>query len=405
MGKTAFRKVNFLIGLQYLVTRRKQSTLAALGVTLGVSTFIVMVSFMTGVNTFLNDAVLNGNPDIIISPRNDPESKGKSPVSNFLPEKKSKIEKILKGPENIQAFSPQIISPAILISETQQLPVGLNGVLPSYEKAMVDLDRRLIQGGGFEGLNDQKSILLGISLAKRLGVKSGASIRVILPTGKSIELIVSGIFSFGITTIDNLRAYVHAATLQGLLNSPDGVSNVHIKLKDRNELESIKSLLLQKVNGIEIQDWKANNKTIVIGNKVRNVLTWSISMALLLVAGFGIYNILNSTVIQKRKDIAVLKTMGYSTKDIVVIFLVQSFVIGFVGTVIGGLLGYLGSFLISSTPLETTDFIIVETYPVSFMPLHYFLGIGFGFLVAILAGYFPSKKASRVDPVTIIRGI
>ena len=221
---------------------------------------------------------------------------------------------------------------------------------------------------------------------------------------KNQQLEVSGIFSFGITTIDNVRTYISAETLQHLLGQKNRITNIHIKLEDRDDV-SIKDDLVQKFEGITTEDWKDSNKTIVIGNKVRDILTWSVSFALLLVAGFGIYNILNITVIQKRKDIAVLKTVGYSSNDIVFIFLVQSIIIGVLGAFLGTLLGYGISYLISTTPLDTSDFIIVETYPINFKFFYYILGFLFGVLTTIFAGYFPSRKASKVDPVTIIRGI
>jgi len=198
---------------------------------------------------------------------------------------------------------------------------------------------------------------------------------------------------------------VHTEVLENLLSiEKENATHIHIKLKDRDNLE-IESSLIASRDDINIIDWQDSNKTIVVGNKVRNVLTWAVSFALLLIAGFGIYNILNITVIQKRKDIAVLKTMGYTSTDIVFIFLVQSFVIGLLGSFLGAILGYIISYAISQTPLDTTDFIIVETYPVLFEPIFYILGVSFGTLTSLLAGYFPSKKASKVDPVTIIRGI
>lgn len=404
MPKSTFNTVNLFIAYQYLISRKKQSILATIGVLLGVSIFIVMISFMTGVNDFLDDAVFNGSPDIIISKKSDTTVK-KSVLGIQVPalEQVNDISGFLEKSENVQAFSQQVISPAILISDTQQFPVSINGVSPENEREMVDLKRRSIQGNGFQSLNNKHSILLGVSLAKRLQVSEGDMLRLILPNGKSGNLVVSGIFSFGITTIDNLRTYVHIDTLQDFLGSPS-ITNIHIKLKNRDKVD-LKSRLIEHYKTISVTDWKDSNKTIVIGNKVRDVLTWSISFALLLVAGFGIYNILNITVIQKRKDIAVLKTMGYTSKDIVFIFLVQSFLIGFIGAVLGVIFGYLISYAISQTPLETSDFLIADTYPVTFKLLYYILGAFFGISTSIFAGYFPSKKASKVDPVTIIRGI
>ncbi|MGY3791908.1 ABC transporter permease [Aquimarina sp. 433] len=404
MSKTIFIKTNVFIAMQYLFARKKQSFLAMIGVLLGVTTFIVMINFMTGVNDFLDDAVFNGSPDIIIS--KDVEKPNANSIlsqGSFL-DNYDKIDSFLKDKNNVQGFAHQIISPAILISDAKQLPGSINGVFPTQEDTMVDLERRLVEGKGFQSLSAKNTILIGISLAKRLQVSVGDSIKMILPNGRNQQLEVSGIFSFGITTIDNVRTYTSSETLQHLLGQKNHITNIHIKLKDRDDV-SIKDDLVQKFQGITTEDWKDSNKTIVIGNKVRDILTWSVSFALLLVAGFGIYNILNITVIQKRKDIAVLKTVGYSSEDIVFIFLVQSIIIGVFGAFLGVLFGYGISYLISTTPLDTSDFIIVETYPINFKVFYYVLGFFFGVLTTAFAGYFPSKKASKVDPVTIIRGI
>ncbi|MHA7055667.1 ABC transporter permease [Aquimarina sp. M1] len=404
MSKRVFNKTNIFIAIQYLSARKKQSFLATIGVLLGVTTFIVMINFMTGVNDFLDDAVFNGSPDLIIGAKAKKQT-ANVPLSaaNYI-DSSAQINRYLTTHKNIQNFAYQIISPAIMSSDAKQFPGSINGVFPSQERRMVDLDRRLIKGEGFESLKYKNTILLGVSLAKRLQVSVGDPLIIILPNGKNTTLTVSGIFSFGITTIDNVRTYVSGHTIQNLLGQRDGITSIHIKLRNRDDI-SIKSDLATKINGITTEDWKDNNKTIVIGNKVRDILTWSVSFALLLVAGFGIYNILNITVVQKRKDIAVLKTIGYGSNDIIFIFLIQSLIIGILGAVFGGILGYIISYLISTTPLDTSDFIIVDTYPINFKGSYYTLGLLFGIFTTVFAGYFPSRKASMVDPVTIIRGI
>ncbi len=405
MSKQVINSTNIFIAFQYLLARKKQSLLATIGVMLGVTTFIVMINFMTGVNDFLDDAVFNGSPDIIISAKQKKlSSKPIFGVRINSLEKVKNIDHLLSKENNIQSFAHQVISPAILVSESKQLPGSINGVFPSSEKEMVDLKRRLIEGKGFESLTEENAILLGISLAKKLQVSVGDHLKMILPNGKSMHLKITGVFSFGITTIDNVRTYFPAKTLQNLLGQNDAITHVHIKLKDRDDV-GLKTELSQQIGAATIEDWKDANKTIVIGNKVRDILTWSVSFALLLVAGFGMYNILNITVIHKRKDIAVLKTIGYSAADIIFVFLMQSAIIGLLGALFGAGLGYLISYMISATPLDTSDFIIVDTYPINFKLVYYVLGIVFGILTTMLAGYFPSKKASKVDPVTIIRGI
>ena len=184
MSKTIFTKTNIFIALQYLFARKKQSFLAMIGVLLGVTTFIVMINFMTGVNDFLDDAVFNGSPDIIIS-KDVEKLKANSIVNqgSFL-ENYDKIDAFLKEENNVQSFAYQMISPAILVSDAKQLPGSINGVFPIQEDTMVDLERRLIEGKGFQSLSAKNTILIGISLAKRLQVSVGDSIKMILPNGK-----------------------------------------------------------------------------------------------------------------------------------------------------------------------------------------------------------------------------
>ncbi len=400
-------KANLFIGLQYLTSKKKQSFLAMLGVLFGVATFIVMINFMTGVNDFLDIAVFEGSPDIVISAK--PETKNTiedfdldlmlHPLQN-----EKKIQQIISSSNNVKQYAKQVITPAIFISKYVQLPGAINGINPEKEKKLYDLDKRIISGQGFKSLTTPNKIIIGISLAEKLLVKTGDSLRILIPNGNEQTMEVGGIFSFGITTIDNIRTYAPVTTIQSLLDQNQLTTNIHIKLKDRNDTK-LKDTLLNKIKNITVEDWKDNNKTIVAGNKVRDILTWSVSFALLLVAGFGIYNIMNNTVVQKRKDIAVLKTIGYKENDIVFIFIIQSLFIGLIGALLGILIGYIVSYLISVTPLQANDFIIVDTYPVNFKAIYYMLGGFFGIITTLLAGYFPAKKASRVDPTEIIRSL
>ena len=403
MVKGLFNRVNLFIALQYLRSKKRQSILATLGVTLGVTTFIVLLSFMTGVNEFLDDAIFKGNPEIVIGPKANTGNGHSIALGTITPLKDPDlITRYLDEEYNVASLSRQIVTPAILISQDGQFPVTLNGIVPDQEVKMVDLDRRLVQGDGFVSINKPGNVLLGSSLADKLGIRVGDDLKVVLINQKMIKLRVSGIFSFGISNIDQLRAYMKLDRLEHLLSDESLTTHIHVKLKERDDLK-IKSKLQERFPDIVVSDWKESNKTIVVGNKVRNVLTWSVSAALLLVAGLGIFNILNITVIQKRKDIAVFKTMGYSPEDLTSIFLIKSIAIGLTGSILGGVLGYFISSIISGIPLDTSDFIIAETYPIKFDSLYYFIAMLFGLLTAVISGYFPAKRASNTDPVHIIR--
>jgi lipoprotein-releasing system permease protein len=162
--------------------------------------------------------------------------------------------------------------------------------------------------------------------------------------------------------------------------------------------------LKTELPSLRVEDWQAANASILAGEKIRDIMTGVISFTLLLVAGFGIYNIMNMNIINKMKDIAILKATGFQGKDITAIFLFQSLIIGILGGLLGLLVGFIFCYLLSKTPFPEGSFIRIDTYPVNFIPLHYVLGILFGFLTTLFAGFFPALKASKIDPVSILRG-
>ena len=161
---------------------------------------------------------------------------------------------------------------------------------------------------------------------------------------------------------------------------------------------------LQKNFGYRAEDWETANATFLTGVIIRNILTYSVSITLLVVAGFGIYNILNMTIHNKMKDIAILKAMGFAGGDVKQIFMIQSLVIGFVGSAMGLVIGYGLSYLISKAPFDGGDFVSLDHFPVNFDPKYYVIGIVFGVATTALAGYMPSRKASKLDPIEILRG-
>jgi len=137
---------------------------------------------------------------------------------------------------------------------------------------------------------------------------------------------------------------------------------------------------------------------------VRNIMTYVVSITLLIVAGFGIYNIISMNVHNKIKDIAILKATGFSGKDVVRIFMMQAVIIGFVGAFTGIVIGFLLSLAISTIPFTGGEFASIDHFPVKFSAAFYIFAIVFGIVTTLIAAYLPSKKASRVDPVVILRG-
>ena len=175
-------------------------------------------------------------------------------------------------------------------------------------------------------------------------------------------------------------------------------------MKDVNAASAFRKKLENQLPGVYVEDWETANASMLAGDKIRNILTAVVCITLLTVAGFGIYNIMNMNIINKMKDIAILKATGFQGNDITGIFLLQSLMIGIAGGLLGLLIGFFFSYLLSKAPFPAASFFRIKTFPVNFKAVHYIAGLMFGFLTTLFAGYFPSKRAAKIDPVQIIRG-
>jgi lipoprotein-releasing system permease protein len=394
-----------------------------LGVMFGIAMFIFMISFMKGVNKFIENTMLAAIPDIHIY--NDIRTDyTHSVTAAWLREdsakivvvhhpRPSKIHLNLKNPGLIIAdlnATPDVavVSP---LSSTQVFfnygPVQLNGMLDGVdiyaEDRIFDLAKKMISGHPEDLLSTDKGILLGQGLADKLNVAKGDLITLASPTGATMRFRVAGTFSFGMNAVDNIKAYTTLAGVQQLLGKDrDYITDIRIRLHDLAQA-STTAVLLGRKYGYKSEDWETTNPSIKTGNRIRDTLTWVVSITLLTVAGFGIYNIMNMVITSKMKDIAILKAQGFSGKDILMIFLSQSLVIGVSGAIFGLGLGYAMSYGMSRVPFPQGEITSLKYFPVIFETRYYLLGAAFGILTTFVAGVMPARKAARVDPVAILR--
>lgn len=253
-------------------------------------------------------------------------------------------------------------------------------------------------------LTSKDGILMGKGLADKMNLNLGDHVNVTTPQGNTQLMRIVGIFKTNIGAIDNIRSYASISTVQTLMNKDNRyITDIHVKFFDINKAKYY-SKIYHSQYGYKSEDWEEANATILSSFIIRNVLTMVVVTTLLVVAGFGIYNIMNMTIYDKMKDIAILKATGFEQKDIVQVFLFQAIFIGLMGGVAGLSLGFVLSYILSITPFDAGEFLSVDTFPVNMDPKFYLFGLVFGVLTTIFAGYFPSRKASKIDPVVILRG-
>jgi lipoprotein-releasing system permease protein len=204
--------------------------------------------------------------------------------------------------------------------------------------------------------------------------------------------------------IDNVQSYVNLKMAQRIFGeSKNYITDINIKLFDI-ELAPEVATSLSKKFGVTATDIQTANAQFETGSMVRTLISYAVSITLLIVAGFGIYNILNMLIFEKMNDIAILKATGFSGLDVQWIFMSQAIIIGLVGGLAGLSLGYSVSLIIDNTSFETPAMPTIKTYPIDYSLKFYLIGVTFALISTFFAGWFPSRKARKIDPVDIIRG-
>jgi lipoprotein-releasing system permease protein len=417
-------KLAFTIASTHLLTKKRQSIIAMLGVTFGISMFIIMISFMTGVNDFLEDMAMDNTPHIrIYKPIELKENKiiaqGKTNSEKdwFVLEHqrpKRELTKIKNGlimAQHISAMpevlgvAPQVSTKVFFNNGPTQIPGTLSGIDIEMQEKLFQLEEKMDYGTLRDLQKGSDVIIVGKGLAKKMNVKMGDRVSVTTPEGNNVNVRIVGIFSFGIAAWDETKSYATLATVQKIMGvDPSYITELHMKLRNKEQAVAFKKVLEQHYPDAYMEDWEAANASILAGTQIRNIMTTVVCVTLLIVAGFGIYNIMNMNIINKMKDIAILKATGFQGNDITGIFLLQSLMIGIAGGLFGLFLGAFVSFLLSRAPFPAGEIVRMKTFPVNFKLVHYMAGLFFGFLTTLFAGYFPSKRAAKVDPVKIIRG-
>jgi len=415
-------RVIFDITRTHLLSRIKQSGIAALGVTFGIGMFIIMIGFMTGLNGLLDGLILNRTPHIHIYNEIEPsESQPIDLITDFentmkivssIKPKQSQVRihnalpliSQLKKDERVKGVTPQVNANVFYLAGSIQLNGMITGINVLDEVDLFNFGDYIVEGNPKDLVKNNKGILLGSGIATKMSVTIGDRIQVKAVNGGIIPLKIVGIFQSGLATVDNVQSYVNLKTAQQLQGGGnDYISDINVKLWDM-ELAPKMSKEISSQHKLTAIDIKTANAQFDTGSSARNLITYVVSITLLTVAGFGIYNILNMLIYEKMNDIAILKATGFSGKDVKLIFMSQAILIGLVGGIMGLLLGLTGSFIIDNIPYNTPSLPTITTYPVTYDYTYYLIGISFALVSTFLAGYLPAKKAEKIDPVEIIRG-
>lgn len=414
-------KLIFNIATHLLRARLKQTIVAAVGVTFGIAMFIALNGFMNGLNDLLDGLMLNRTAHVRLYNEIKPskvqpiilDEKYKNStnfISSVKPKDRGKaiynsqaIIQYLKADKRIIDVAPKITEPVFFNSGTIEISGIIDGIDVLPEEKLFRVSDYIIDGN-VNDLVQSNSIIIGKGLADKMLLARGDVIKVTSAKGNLASLKIVGISQSGIAEFDNTMSYTSLATAQKLLGEATNyVTDIQVKLFDMKIAPTVAKEFQNKFD-LDAIDYQTANSQFETGSSVRSIISYAVGIVLLIVAGFGIYNILNMMIFEKMDSIAILKATGFSGNDVKWIFISLALIIGIVGGIFGLIFGYIFSSIIDAIPFETASLPTIKTYPINYNPMFYIIGILFALITTTIAGLFPALKASKVDPVEIIRG-
>jgi lipoprotein-releasing system permease protein len=404
--------INTDIAVTYTITSRKQTFVAVLGVLLGMSVYIFMNSMNNGFDRSANAAFFKSTPHIrlykddvlseplnkdsavttiIINPKIVPSSKKMNDPASIVAQ--------LRADKEVALVLPQVSVSGFYSIGESQISGRIIGLRPEAGDSMFDISSFMVQGQFKDLSKSANGVVIGSGIAAKFNVESGDRISFLSSKGVTESLEIVGIFETSNAAEDKSKAYVNLSKAQQLMReSSSYVSDININLVDYKRA-TLKADEITKIIGYKAEGWEQAFSSYVAGSRMRTIVITFVSLTLLLVSCFGIYNILNMTVSQKINDIAILKAMGFNGADVIRIFVTQAMIVGILGVIGGVLLALVVVNLMKHVYIGGD----IGYFPIQFELYEFAKGITIGLFITFLAGYIPARKAAKVDPVTIFR--
>jgi lipoprotein-releasing system permease protein len=391
------------IALRYLRSKRKDKFIAfttwaaVVGIAIGVMALIVVIAVMTGFQDEIRERILGVNPHMLIMGVGGDMRTPEALLTN------------VRNTEGVSTAFPFITFQGMAQSGRRVTGVVVKGLDPGD----ISFFRRLVKNGSIDTLKEKGSILLARELARELGVGVGDSLTILVPFGgvspmgatpETIRVKVGGIFQTGMYEIDNMLVVMSLNDVQAILGA--GATGIEVKLKDVYQADKVRSELSRKLGpGYILRTWIEMNRNLFSALKLEKVAMFIILALIILVASFNIISSLVMTVMEKKKDIAILKAMGARNRSIMKIFVAEGLTIGVFGALAGSVTGYLMCEIQNRYHLIKLS---EEVYYINVLPMKIsvpdvLLIATVTILLCLFSTIYPSYKASRIDPVETLR--
>lgn len=412
------------LAIRYLFSRKRQSLFTLLGIFLGAASFVIISGFFSGFKYFFIDNLVNNSAHIFIQARQEfltphglDEVFFKSAYSHIfwksVPagqkdynriEKPQAWYKRLEADPRVEAFSPQLVVAGLFSSGATTVTASLTGCIPEKQSLVNTVSSNMVEGKFTDIGGGGNRIIVGQELMKRLGVKLFQNVMVTIGSGKPTPFQIVGAFDSGNKRSD-LQAYGSLADVQKVNRTLNEINEIDVRLVDYEQAAQV-ATTWSSISNEAIESWDQRNSSIFVMFALQALMRNIIVLVVMLVASFGIYNVLMMTVTQKMKDIAILQAMGYESWEIRMLFLFQGITLGLIGAAIGLVVGYFVCEYLQTLPFGARS---DSTRPAGHLTIEltfaiYLQASVLSVLSAVLASYLPSRAAAKLTPIEIIRG-
>jgi lipoprotein-releasing system permease protein len=406
------------IALTHLRSRKRQTLVSVLGVAMGVGFFIAITALMQGFQEDFVRRVIDNSPHITMKdeyrepPRQPAEIAYAGAAIQLRGVKpKTEIRGIRRAGQIMEALaawqgltvSQVLQGQGFLRYGSKERSATITGIEPDRERLVTRLDKDIV-AGSIEALKTAANgIILGKGLARRLAVEMNDTITVTSPTGVIMKMKVVGLSHTGVIAFDETSAYVLLKKNQVLQGKTNIVNQIRMRTDDVNTARAIAAKVEARFE-YRTESWDEANEGVFGVFVIQNMIMYSVTGAILIVACFGIFNIISTVIFEKTRDIAIMKSMGFAEGDVRRIFLLEGLALGVIGAVLGCGLGLALTYLLSIVRFQAVGLVEIQKFILKWSLWHYVIASTIAMGSAVAAAYIPSRRAAKVNPVEIVRG-
>lgn len=408
---------NFRIALRFLTAKRRAMAMSLSCIILGVGLFIVTQATTSGFEDLFVQTILGTNGAVRVEDRiqRTMRSIAAGRWGSLFEIEKKEGQKYIEGVEdpakviealrqfpNVKAASEVLHGSVTVRSSFKDESARVYGIVLENHLKVSDLGKQIVDGSLADFRSSPQGTIIGRELALRLQLHVGDSFEMVAE-GQTRRYKVCAIYETGVSDIDRVRVYLSLSETRSLLKKRSGASFIQVSLYD-NDRAPADAFYMQDVLNHTVKSWQERERTWLSVFRALRISSGITVSVFTLIAGVAMFNTLAMIVMEKTKEIAILRSMGYTREDITRIFLWQAIIVLAIGTVLGMLLGAVVTYAVSQVPLPITGIFKTTTFIVSWSVWHYVAAVSTAVVMVMVASLIPARRAARLEPGDVIRG-